>query len=76
MTTSNTELLGTTTGMILTAIVAVVGLAVLLATVFLAAGRPETKRLKARRRGEVSGPTGKISAGQGDRPWEQIDDRD
>jgi hypothetical protein len=65
--------------MILTAIVAVVGLVVLLATVFLAAGRPETRRLKARRRGEVSGsgsgPTGKISAGQGDRPWEQIDDQ-
>jgi hypothetical protein len=62
--------------MILTAIVAIVGLVVLIGTVFLA-GQPDTRRRKVRRRGEVSGsgPTGKISAGQGDRPWEQIEDR-
>jgi hypothetical protein len=64
-------------GIILTAVVAIVGLAVLLGTVFLAAGQPDTGRLKVRRRGEDSGSgsTGKISAGQGDRPWEQMEDR-
>jgi hypothetical protein len=75
--TSHAELLGTTTGMILTAIVAVIGLAALIGMVFLAAREPDTRRLKVQRRGEVSGsgPIGKISAGQGDRPWEQIEDR-
>jgi hypothetical protein len=75
--TSDAELLGTTTGMILTAVVAIVGLAVLLGVVFLAGGQPDTRRLKVRRRGGISGsaPTGEISAGQGHRPWEQIEDR-
>ena len=41
--TSNTELLGTTTGMILTAVVAILGLGVLLGLVFLAEGLPPTR---------------------------------
>jgi hypothetical protein len=71
------ELLGTTTGKILTAVVAIAGLALLLGAVFLADGQPDTRRLKVRRRGETSGsgPAGEISAGQGHRPWEQIEDR-
>jgi hypothetical protein len=75
--TSNVELLGTTAGMILTAVVAVVGLAAMVGCVFWADAQPDTRRLKVRRRGEISGsgPTGEISTGQGDRPWEQIEHR-
>jgi len=75
--TSNTELLGTTTGMIVTAVVAILGLGVLLGMVFLAEGLPPTVRSKLRRRGRAigDGPPEQISAGQGDRPWEQIEDR-
>lgn len=75
--TSNAELLGTTVGMILTAVVAVLGLAALLAMVFLADGLPPATRLMLRRQGRASGsgPPKEISAGQGDRPWEQIEDR-
>lgn len=75
--TSKVQLLGTTTGMILTAVVAILGLAVLLGMVFLADGLPHTKRLKARRPGGASGsrPPGEIPAGQGQRPLEQIEDR-
>jgi len=75
--TSNTELLGTTAGMILTAVVAVLGLAALLAMVFLADGLPPTVRMKMRHRSAASGsgPPDTLSAGQGDRPWEQIEDR-
>jgi hypothetical protein len=75
--TSHAELLGTTTGMILTAVVALVGLAALLGIVYWAGAQPDTRRLKLRRRGEISGsgPTGEISPGQGDQPWEQIEDR-
>jgi hypothetical protein len=75
--TSQVELLGTTTGMILTAVVAILGLAALLGMVFLAEGLPPAMRKKLPRRGRASGsgrPEG-ISAGQGDRPWEQIEDR-
>jgi hypothetical protein len=42
--TSQEELLGTTTGIILTAVVAVAGLAVLIVPMFLAAGHPDTRR--------------------------------
>jgi hypothetical protein len=75
--TSQVELLGTTTGMILTAVVAILGLAALLGMVFLAEGLPPAMRKKLRRRGRASGsgPPEEISAGQGDRPWEQIEDR-
>ena len=75
--TSNAQLLGTTTGMILTAVVAIVGLAAWLGLVFWADAPPDTRRLKLRRRGEISGsgPTGEISTGQGGRPWEQIEHR-
>ena len=75
--TSNAELLGTTTGMILTAVVAIVGLAVGLGMVFLASRRPNTGRRKVRRQGEAGGggPAGEVSARQGPRPWEQIEDR-
>jgi hypothetical protein len=78
MRTSQAQLLGTTTGMIVTAVVAVVGLAALLGLVFWGGGQPDTRRLKVRRRGEISGsgPTGEISTGQGGRPWERIEHRD
>jgi hypothetical protein len=74
--TSQVELLGTTTGMILTAVVAILGLAVLLGMVFLADGLPPAVRSKIRR-GDASGggQAGEISDGQGDRPWEQLEDR-
>jgi hypothetical protein len=77
ITTSNAELLGTTTGIILTAVVAVAGLAAMLGLVFWADAPPDTRRLKIRRQGEISGsgPTGQISTGQGDRPEERIEDR-
>jgi hypothetical protein len=63
--------------MILTAVVAILGLGALLDMVFLAEGLPPAMRNKARRRGRASGsgPPEEISAGQGDRPWEQIEDR-
>ncbi len=63
--------------MILTAVVAILGLAVLLGMVFLADGLPPALRTKLRRQGRTSGsgPPEEISAGQGDRPWEQIEDR-
>ena len=75
--TSNVELLGTATGMILTAVVAVLGLVALLGMVFLADGLPPAMRMTVRRRSRASGsgPAEEISAGQGDRPWEQIEDR-
>ena len=45
--------------------------------VFLADGQPATFRRKVRRQRGASGngPAGEISAGQGPRPWEQIEDR-
>jgi hypothetical protein len=74
--TSQVELLGTTTGMILTAVVAILGLAVLLGMVFLADGLPPAVRSKLRRGGASdSGQAGEISDGQGDRPWEQPEGR-
>ena len=75
--TSNVELLGTATGMILTAVVAILGLVALLGMVFLADGLPPAMRMTVRRRTRGSGsrPAEEISAGQGDRPWEQIEDR-
>jgi hypothetical protein len=75
--TSQTQLLGTTTGLILTAVVAVVGLAVLIVPVFLAANPPDIRRLTTRRRREVIGSRSapEISSGQGSRPWEQMEDR-
>ncbi len=74
--TSHAELLGTTTEMILTAVVAILGLAALLGMVFLADGLPPAMRMTVRRdRTSPSGPAEEISAGQGGRPWEQIEDR-
>jgi hypothetical protein len=73
--TSQAELLGTTTGMILTAVVAILGLAVLLGMVFLADGLPPAVRSKIRRGGASGRRAGEISDGQGDRPWEQLEDR-
>ena len=67
--TSNAHLLGTTTGMIVTAVAAILGLAVLLGMVFLAGGRPYARRPDASR-GQASD-----GGGQGDRPWEQLEDR-
>jgi hypothetical protein len=77
VTTSNAELVGTTAGIILTAVVAVASLAALIGAVFWADAHPDTRRLKVRRRGELSGsgPEGEISAGEGDRPWERIEHR-
>jgi hypothetical protein len=62
--------------MILTAVVAILGLAMLLGMVFLADGLPPAVRSKIRR-GDASsgGQAGEISDGQGDRPWEQLEDR-
>jgi hypothetical protein len=48
--TSQEELLGTTTGIILTAVVAVVGLGVLIVPMFWAAGHPDIRRHRTRRR--------------------------
>jgi hypothetical protein len=60
----------------MTAVVAIVGLAVLLGAVFWADGQPDTRRMKARRRGKASGSgPAEISAGQGPRPLEQLEDR-
>ena len=75
--TSHAELLGTTAGIIVTAVVAIAGLVVLIGSVFWSDAHPDTRRLKVRRRGEIggSGPRGEISAGQGERPWEQIEHR-
>jgi hypothetical protein len=69
------ELLGTTTGMILTAVVAILGLAVLLGMVFLADGLPPAVRSKIRRGGASGGRNEEISDGQGHRPWDQMEDR-
>lgn len=75
--TSHTELLGTTAGLILTAVVAVAGLAVMIGAVFLADTQPDIRRLVARRRGELSGrgPGTGLSLGQGGTPSEQIEHR-
>jgi hypothetical protein len=76
-TTPNTELLGTTAGIILTAVVAVAGLVVLVGAPFWADLRSATGRLRVPRPGEVSdsGTSSEISPGQGDNPREQIKDR-
>jgi hypothetical protein len=76
--TSNTELLGSTTGLILTAIAAVVGLAIFIGAVYVADAQQGTKRLKGPRRGrdQVAPPEGEISPGQGGRPWDRIEHRD
>jgi hypothetical protein len=50
--TSQEELLGTTTGIILTVVVALVGLGVLIVPVFWAAGHPNTRRQRMRQRPE------------------------
>ena len=75
--TSQVELLGTTTGMILTAVVAILGLAVLLGMVFLADGLPPAVRSKIRRGNASDGGhrNGEIPDGQGDRPREQLEGR-
>ena len=74
--TSRTELLGTTTGIILTAIVAVVGLVVLLGSVYWAdytQTRPPKPQRQRQARDSRSGV--QISPGQGHEPWRQIEDR-
>ena len=73
--TSQAELLGTTTGMILTAVVAILGLAVLLGMVFLADGLPPAVRSGKRRGGASGRRAAEIPDGQGQRPWEQLEDR-
>ena len=74
--TSQTQLLGTTTGIIVTAVVAVVGLAVLIAPMFLAGNPPDIRRLITRRQREISGShSAEISPRQGSRPWERTEDR-
>ena len=76
-TTPNTELLGTTAGIILTAVVAVAGLMVLLGVTFWADVHAGTGRLRVPRRGEVSGSgaSAETSPGQGDNPRERIEHR-
>ena len=61
--------------MILTAVVAILGLAVLLGMVFLADGLPPSVRAKLRRGGARGGRNKEISDGQGQRPWGQLEDR-
>jgi hypothetical protein len=75
--TSHTELLGTTIGLILTAVVAVVGLAVMIGAVFLADAQPDIRRRRGRRRGELSGrgPGTGVSLVPGGTPAEQIEHR-
>ena len=74
--TSTEHLVGSTAGMIVTAVVAILALALLLGMVFLAGGWPYARHSKARP-GEASdgGQVRVTSDGQGDRPWEQLDDR-
>jgi len=76
-TTPNTELLGTTAGIILTAVVAVTGLVVLIGMTFWADLHSATGRLRAPRRDEVSGSGTRpeISPGQGDNPRESLGQR-
>jgi hypothetical protein len=74
--TSRAELVGTTTGIILTAIVAVAGLVVLLGSVYwadYAQSRSPKPQRRRQARGSRSG--GQISPGQGHEPWRQIEDR-
>ena len=73
--TSQVELLGTTTGIILTVVVAILGLAGLLGMVYLADGLPPAVRSKIRRDGASGGRNEETSDGQGQRPWEQMEDR-
>jgi hypothetical protein len=70
--TSHAELLGTTAGLILTAVAAVAGLAAMIGAVFLADAQPGS-----RRRGEPNGnsPGAGISFGPGGTPAEQIEHR-
>lgn len=74
--TSGTELLGNTTSMVITAVVAFVGLVVWLGSVFWTDARQGGKRIKIGRghAGDVP-PAGEVSPGQGERPWEQIEHR-
>jgi hypothetical protein len=84
--TSNTQLLGTTAGIILTAVVAVAGLAVFIGMVYWADSHPGTGPGEAgypgtggRGAGAPDGRSGagpaEISPGQGHRPWERLEDR-
>jgi hypothetical protein len=73
--TSHAELLGTTIGLILTAVVAVVGLAVMIGAVFLADVQPGIRPRGGRRRGELSGRGPGVSLGPGGTPSEQIEHR-
>ena len=62
--------------MILTAVVAILGLAVLLGMVFFADGLPPAVRAKIRRSdASGNGRNEEIPDGQGQRPWEQLEDR-
>lgn len=74
--TSQSELLGSTTGMVLTAVVAFLGLAVWLGSIFWTDARQGGKRIKIGRghANDIS-RSGEVSTGQGDRPWEQIEHR-
>jgi hypothetical protein len=75
VSTSNEHLVGSTTGMIVTAVVAILALGLLLGMVFLADGWPYSRHSSKARPGEASGQVKETSDGQGDRPWEQLDDR-
>ena len=73
--TSHAELVGTTAGLILTAVVAVAGLAVMIGAVFVADVQPDIRRKGGRRRGELSGRGPGVSLGPGGTPSEQIEHR-
>lgn len=72
--TSGVELLGSTLGMVLTAVVAVVGLAILIGLVYWIDARQGPRPPKAGRR-RAGGGAELASPGQGETPWERIEHR-
>lgn len=71
------ELVGTTAGIIITLIVAAVGLMVLIGGVFIAARQQEGRGRSAPGGEELTEPAhhAQISPGQGDHPWQRTEDR-
>ena len=70
--TSNAELLGSLTGIILIVVVAALGLTVMIGMVYWADSHPDN-RLGPGRKSRTE--LGEIPPGQGHRPWERTEDR-
>lgn len=70
--TSNLELLGSLTGIILIVVVAILGLAVMIGMVYWADSHPDSGLRPARK---SHAELGEIQPGQGHRPWERTEDR-